>query len=161
MKILLALLCLCSTAYSQNWAVRTYATVSTNDPFRVQGGPTNWASEWKNIGTNLVVTSNSIKTAAWPFYSFIGNDAAKASWISTRQGTYGTWWTNTFNPAETNSVFLARSNVTWMIGQRDLLRSNAYFWSTNRTIQNTLTLSNQLQTLIDLIRINDNLTPVR
>lgn len=159
MRIITLILCLCSTVYSQNWAVRTYATAPTNDEFRVLGGPTNWHYDWKNIGTNLVVTSNGIRTAAWPLYSFIGNDAAKASWISTRQGAWGTWWTNTFNPSETNRVFLTQSNTTWMIERRDLLRSNAYWWSTNRTVQTTLTLSNQIQTLIDLIRIDNALAP--
>lgn len=144
----LLLLCLCASASAQNWAVKTYAVVPVTDPYRVAGGPTNWVAEWKPIGTNL--------TANAPF-SFVGNDTAKANWISARIGAFNTWKTTTFDPAENLSRTLTTSNKTWLIQQRDLERSNVWWLSTNRTVQSTLTLSNQVSSLLRLQLLNDRI----
>lgn len=144
----LLLLLMCVPAYGQNWAVRTFATVTNTDPYRVQGGPTNWAAEWKHIGTNVSVS--------FP-YSFVGDYAARSTWEATRVAAYDAWKNTTYTPAETNRVFMAESNRNWMMTQRDLIKSNAYWWSTNRQVETTTTLSNKLNQLLQLRQIEDGL----
>lgn len=146
--LILILILIGRPTHAQNWAVRTYATVTNTDPYIVQGGPTNWSAEWRNIGTNLTATA--------PF-SFVGNDAARGAWISARIGAFNTWKSATFDPADNLSRTLVTSNKTWLIQQRDLERSNLWWLQTNRQVQTLLTLSNQVQSLTRLQLLNDRI----
>lgn len=136
-----------SMVAAQNFKARIANTLPASDPFILQNGPTNWAVEWVEIGTNT--------SAAAP-YTFIGNQAAKDAYIASTFLVWSNW------NARTGGVFLVNlqtSNDLWQISNnlatlQNLYSSNVLFMftvATNRpavTFTNgNLTISNQIVTL--------------
>lgn len=140
-------LALGSIVTAQNFKARVANTLPATDPYIQDNGPTNWAVEWVDIGTN---------TSASAPYIFIGNQAARDAFISARVIPWSNWNANT---AGEFKVFLGRSNDLFQISNnlstlRNLYQSNVDFVftvATNRpavTFTNgNLIISNQIVTL--------------
>ena len=114
MKFLLTLLFISSSLAAQqvNWACQMYQTsASTNDPYIVTGGPTNWPSSWKNIGAATNINS--------PFV-FVGLDnitepftGARSNFIFSRYPAWSNWNFTVNLPLQT-------SNNTYQTTQKAL-----------------------------------------
>lgn len=134
------------SALGQNWKARMYSTYPAGDPYIIAGGPTNWAAEWVEIGTNL--------TASAP-YIFVGNNAARDSFIAARLPTWQSWKTNVFDV----QVTLAESNRLLQISQNLALLNNLYqtniafmgLVATNRPAVTVTVLSNQTVTVTRIL----------